>query len=64
MLEHDVRVLVGRQATDTAYSIVKFILGSDGSKWLFTHAVDEGKIEKKDFSATVSAAFIAGRAAS
>lgn len=44
-----------RSKTDTSYVIVKFILGSDGSKWLFTHAADEGMVEKKDFSATVSA---------
>jgi hypothetical protein len=42
-------------AVDTAYRIVKFILGSDGSKWLFTHASDEGKVGKNAFEATVQA---------
>lgn len=43
-------------AVDTSYRIVKFILGSDGSKWLFTHASDGGLVEKKTFATTVTAA--------
>jgi hypothetical protein len=42
-------------SVDTAYRVVKFILGSDGSRWLFTHAADEGRVGKTAFEATVQA---------
>jgi hypothetical protein len=55
-MDHDPALACSdRPATDTSYVIVKFILGSDGSRWVFTHAADEGKVEKKDFSATIGA---------
>ncbi|HKP97965.1 MAG TPA: Ig-like domain-containing protein, partial [Fibrobacteria bacterium] len=40
---------------DTSFQILKFILGYTGTKWIVNHAVDGGKVEKRQFSQAVAA---------
>lgn len=55
-MDHDPALVCSdRPAIDTSFVIVKFILGSDGSRWVFTHAADAGKVERRDFSAAIGA---------